>query len=325
MIDRRTFIANLAVSLGAAILDAGAQATKNRRVGFLSNGSRAAASPQEEAFRRSLRELGWVEGQNVAFEYRWAEGNPDRLPGLIAELVQSKLDVIVLAGTLAIRAAQKATTTTPVVFVLLTDPSALGFVSSLGHPGGNMTGVASEFEQLITKQLQLMKEALPGLSTVGLLHPSGETSLVLNAAEVAARRMELKFRRLNVATPEEFEAAFKALRNEAASAMLVLPSPYFSARRAQLIELAARHHVPACYEFRAYVEDGGLMSYGPDINAMFVRAASYVDRIMRGSKPGDLPIEQPSKFELVINLKTAKTLGLAIPQALLIRADEVIQ
>src|SRR5215813_9880728 len=179
MIDRRAFIATLSVSLGAAVLDVGAQATKIHRVGFLGNGVRK-ASPQDEAFRRALREMGWVEGQNVAFEYRWAEGNPDRLPGLVAELVQSRLDVIVVAGTLAIRAAQKATTTTPVVFVLLTDPSALGFVSSLGHPGGNMTGVASEFEQLITKQLQLMKEALPGLSTVGLLHPSGETSLVLN-------------------------------------------------------------------------------------------------------------------------------------------------
>jgi putative ABC transport system substrate-binding protein len=188
-----------------------------------------------------------------------------------------------------------------------------------------MTGVASQFEQLITKQLQLMKEALPGLSTVGFLHHSRETSVVLDAAEQAARRMAVTFRKLDVVGPADFEMAFKTLRAERNSAMLVLPSPYFAAARPQLIELAARYQVPACYEFKAYVEDGGLMSYGPGIDAMFARAASHVDRILRGAKPGDLPVEQSSKFELAINLKTAKALGIAIPQALLVRADEVIQ
>jgi putative ABC transport system substrate-binding protein len=322
--DRRTFIAALATLLVARLDDARAQPVK-RRVGFVSNGSQTAPSPQIDAFRGSLRDLGWIEGRNLEIEYRWAESDPDRLPALVAEFAKSKVDVIVLSGTQAIRAAQKTTPTIPVVFVLLTDPSALGFVPSLRHPGGNMTGVASQFEQLITKQLQLMKEALPGLSTVGLLHRSGETSVVLNAAEEAARRMDVVVRKLQVAGPTEFEAAFKKLRVEQDSAMLVLPSPYFAARRAQLIELAARYRMPACYEYRTYVEEGGLMSYGPGIDAMFARAATYVDRILRGAKPGDLPVEQPSKFELTVNLRTAKALGLVIPQALLVRADAVIE
>ena len=321
---RRTFMATLIASLLAAPGNVGAQATKVHRVGFLSNGSHTTVSPQEEALRRSLRELGWNEGQNIAFEDRWAEGNPDRLPKLIAELAAAKVGVIVLSGSQALRAA-KSVTTIPIVFVLLTDPSASGLVASLGHPGGNMTGVASEYEALITKQLQLLKEALPGLSAVGFLRRAGESAAVLISAETAARSLRLASRRLDVAGPDEFEGAFKALSRERHVAMLVLPSPYLSAHRAELIELAARYRLPACYEFRAYVAEGGLMSYGPNINAMFARAATYVDRILRGSKPGDLPIEQPSKFELVINLKTARTLAVAVPQALLARADEVIE
>ena len=281
-------------------------------------------SAQAEAFRRGLRELGWIEGQTVTIDYRWAEGNSDRLPALFGELVQAKVNVIVLAGTTAIRAAKEASAI-PIVFVSLADPVTSGYVPSLARPGGNMTGVASEFEQLATKQLQLLKEAIPNVSRVALLCRPEIAPAVLTAAEAAARKLGLTVRTLKVAEAAEFENAFKTARSERAGAIQVLPSPYFAAERARLAELAARYRLPAVYEFRNYVEDGGLMSYGPSIDEMFHRTASYVDRILKGAKPGDLPIERPTKFELVINLKTAKALGLTIPPSVLGRADQVIE
>jgi putative tryptophan/tyrosine transport system substrate-binding protein len=325
VVDRRAFIGCVAGGLLAMPFAARAQVAKSHRIGFLSNGNPTTPSSQVEAFRQSLRELGWIEGQNVTIDYRWAEGNSDRLPTLVAELVQAKVDVIVVGGNPAIRAAQNATRTIPIVFVVLTDPVTSGFVPSLARPGGNMTGLASEFEELITKDLQLLKEAVPDLSRVGLLYPSVVPAALLAAAETAARTLGLAARPLNVAGPAEFEDAFKMARSERAGAILVLPSPYFDAQHTRLIELAARYRLPACYEFRNYVRDGGLMSYGPSIDAMFARSASYVDRILKGANPGDLAIERPTKFELVINLKTAKALGLTISQSLLLRADEVIQ
>jgi len=320
--DRRTF-----VGATAALLAFAAEAQPARpRIGFLSNGSTATLSSQDEAFRRGLRELGWVDGQNVTLQDRWAEGDPERLPARIDELVRAKADVIVVSGSPAIRAVQKATSTIPVVFLMLTDPVAAGLVSSLARPGGNMTGLASQFEELITKQLQFLKEAVPNLSRVGLLRQSTNPSpLVLAAAETAARSLGLTTRNFPVTGVAEFETAFKSMRNERAGAVLVLPSPYFDAQRARLIELAAQYRLPASYEFRNYVRDGGLMSYGPSINEMYARLATYVDRILKGANPGDLAIERPPRFELVINLKTAAALGLTIPQSLLQRADEVIQ
>ena len=323
--DRRTFIGAAAALLSSVPHVARTQPAKLHRIGFLGNGSPTTLSSQYEAFRRSLGELGWIEGQNVTIENRWAEGNPDRLPALVAELVQAKVDVLVVSGSPAIRAAQKATRTIPIVFVVLTDPVAMGFMSSLARPGGNMTGVASQFEELIAKQLQLLKEAIPNLSRVALLHQSGLPTPVLAAAESAARSLGLAARTLNVAGPDEFENAFNVARGERAGAILVLPSPYFEVQRARLIELAARYGLPACYELGNYVRDGGLMSYGPSIDAMYARSATYVDRILKGANPGDLAVEQPSKFELVINLKTARALGLTVPPSLLQRADEVIQ
>jgi putative ABC transport system substrate-binding protein len=295
------------------------------RVGYLGNGKSTALSAQLEAFRRGLRELGWIEGQSVTIDYRWAEGNPDRLPALFGELVQAKVNVIVLAGAAAIRAAKEARSAIPTVFVSLADPVTLGFVPSLARPGGNMTGVASEFEELATKQLQLLKEAVPKISRVALLHRPEIAPAVLTAAEASARRLGLTVRTLKVAEVAELENAFKKARSERAGAIQVLPSPYFNAQRARLAELAARYRLPAVYEFRNYVEDGGLMSYGPSIDEMFHRTASYVDRILKGAQPGDLPIERPTKFELVINLRTAKALGLTIPPSVLLRADQVIQ
>jgi len=271
-----------------------------------------------------LRELGWIEGQTVTIEYRWAEGHRDRLPALAADLVLLKVDVIVVAGTPAIRAAKAATNTLPIVFVYLADPVTARLVRSLAHPGENITGVASEFEALITKQLQLLKETAPNVSQVALLHP-GTTPSILDAAQTAARSLGLTARAHKVTDLAEFESVFRTVRSENVGAIQVLPSPFFDGHRRQLIELAARYRLPAVYEFNNYVQDGGLMSYGPSINEMFRSAAGHVDRILKGAKPGDLPIERPTTFEFVINLKTAKALGLTIPPSVLGRADQVIE
>ena len=320
------FIHAVAGSLVAVPMIARAQKSSMPVIGFLGNGKTTTVPSQQlEAFRRVLRVLGWIEGHNMAIEYRYAEGNPDRLPALVTELVRAKVDAIMLAGPPAIRAARGATNTVPIVFVVLIDPVTAGFVQSLARPGGNMTGLASQFEELITKQLQLLKEAVPSLSRIALLHRSDGESAVLTAAETAARSLGLSVRPLSVAGLAEFESTFKIARNERADAIHVLPSPYFDAQHARLVELAAQYRMPACYEHRNYVQDGGLMSYGPSINEMYGRAASYVDRILKGAKPGDLAIERPTKFELVVNLGTAKALGLTIPQTLLARADEVIR
>jgi putative ABC transport system substrate-binding protein len=325
MKDRRTFIGSVAAFLSTLSFATQALPARTARIGFLGNGKPTIGFSLLEPFRRSLRELGWIEGQTVAIEDRWAEGNPDRLPALVVELVQAKVDVIVLSGYAAMRAAQKATSTIPIVFVVLTDPVTLGFVPSLARPGGNMTGVASQFEELIAKQLQLLKEAIPNLARVVFLYRPESPAAVLTAAETAARTLGLTARALNVAGVAEFENAFKVARSEHAGAIHVLPSPYFETQHAKLIELAAQYRLPACYELRNYVEDGGLMSYGPSLNEMFGRAASYVDRILKGANPGDLSIERPTRFELVINLKTAAALGMTIPKSLLQRADEVIK
>ena len=325
MMDRRSFLGTAAALLGSTPFSTGAQPAKVPRIGFLSNGSPTTGSSQVDAFRRGMRELGWIEGQTFAIEFRWADGNPDRIPALVDELVQAKVDVIFLSGPAAMSAAQKATRTIPIVFVLLTDPVVMGFVPSLGRPGGNMTGLASQFDELITKQLQLLKEAVPNLSRVALLRHSGASQTILKEAQSAARSLGLIARTFSVTNVAELDGAFKAARSERVGAVHVLPSPYLGAHRAHVIALAARYRLPAFYELRIYVEDGGLMSYGPSINDLYGRSASYVDRILKGAYPGDLAIERPARFELVINRKTAAALGLAIPQSLLQRADAVIQ
>jgi len=322
--DRRTFISAAAALLGGMSCIAGAQIRKPV-IGFLGNANATTGASQLDALRRGLRELGWIEGQNLTVTYRWADGHPNRLPALVAELVQAKPDVIVLSGAQSMRAAQKATSTIPVVFVLLVDPVAMGFVRSLARPGGNMTGLASQYEELITKQLQLLKEALPKLSRLAFLRHSEATPSIVAAAESTARTLGVVTRTLTVTTEAEFESAFKTARSERVDAVHVLPSPYLGARRARLIELAARYRLPACYEFSLFVRDGGLMSYGPSLDDLYGRSASYVDRILKGANPGELAIERPARFELVINRKTAKALDLTIPQSLLSRADALIQ
>jgi putative ABC transport system substrate-binding protein len=315
----------LTIGLLAAPLAADAQPIRIPRIGWLGNGSPAPGSPSLEAFRRGLQQRGWIEGQTVRIEYRWAEGNPDRFPALVADLARLKVDVIVLSGSAAIRAAKSATSTVPIVFVYLADPVTAGFVPGLARPGGNLTGVASEFESLITKQLELLKEVVPTLSRVAVLHRLEIAPAVLRAAEMAARGLGLTARPLKVAEVTELEPAFRTARSEGVGAIHVLPSPFFSIQRRSLIELAARYRLPAVYEFKEYVEDGGLMSYGPSINEMFRGSASHVDRILKGARPGDLPIERPATFEFVVNLRTAKALGLTIPPPVLTRVDQVIE
>jgi putative ABC transport system substrate-binding protein len=305
-------------------LAAGAQPAAIPRVGYLGNGSPPGGKPRE-AFVQGLRERGWIEGQTVTIEYRWAEGNPERLPALVAELVRARVAVIALSGTPAIRTARAATSTVPLVFVSLADPIQLGFVASLARPGGNATGLASQFEELVTKQLELLKETVPRLSRVAVLHHTQTAPAVVSEAETAASRLGLKARTLRVAGAAEFESVLGTARSESMEAIHVMPSPFFNANRRRLIELAAKHRLPAVYEFKDFVEDGGLMSYGPNMTEMFRGLAGYVDRILRGARPGDLPVERATKFELALNLKTARALGLTIPQSVLARADDVLQ
>jgi putative ABC transport system substrate-binding protein len=324
LMDRRAFIAGAAWLHGAAASAADSSAGRPPRIGFLGNANSVTGSSQREAFLRGLRERGWIEGQTMTVEYRWADGRLDRIAALVDELIEARVDVMALSGPVAIAAAQKATRTLPVVFVVLVDPVDRGFVKSLAHPGGNMTGLASQYEELVTKQMQLLKEALPRLSRLALLHHSASDPALLAAAGVAARSLGLVTTTLKVTDAAELAAAFEAARGERAEALHVLPSPSLGAQRATLIALAARHRLPAVYELRLYVADGGLMSYGPSIDDLYGRAATFVDRILKGASPGDLAIERPARFELVINRKTARALGLPLPRALLQRADEVI-
>jgi ABC-type uncharacterized transport system substrate-binding protein len=320
---RRIGLAVLFVLALAPLAHAQPRATP--RIGFLGAGGPAADSPQIEAFRRGLRDLGWVEGQSVVLEYRWAEGHPERLAALARDLVALKVDVIMTAGSVPIRAAKGATSTIPIVFVVLSDPVASGLVQSLARPGGNATGLASQFEELITKQPQLMKEALPGLSRLALLARVESSAEFISRAETAARGLGLSVRSLRVAALDEYENAFRTAQRERAGAIQVLPSPIFGAQHRTLVALAAKYRLPAIYEFRDYVAAGGLMSYGPSITAMFRGAATHVDRLLKGARPEDLPIERPTTFELVINVNTAKTLGLTISPEILGRADELIR
>ena len=324
MTSRRTFVT--ALLLGAArVPPADAQASKPARIGFLGNGSEATAAAQVEPLRRGLRDLGWIEGQSFVFEFRWADGRTERLQELAAELVRAKADVIVVSGPLAIAAAQQSTRTIPIVFVVLVDPVALGVARSLARPGGNATGLASQYEELVTKQLQLLAEAVPDLKRVAFLRHTSSSPSILKSAQSAARTLGLDVRTLEVTRELEFDGAFKTAKSAGVGAVLVLPSPYLAAQRARLVEAVARHRLPAFYELRFYVDEGGLMSYGPSGADLYGRSAAYVDRILKGAKPGELAIERPARFELVINQKTARALGLAIPKALLNRADALIE
>jgi putative ABC transport system substrate-binding protein len=327
--DRRTFICGVAGSLIITPLTAASQQPgKVYRLGYLSTPTRQSVERVVEALLRKLRELGWVEGQNLVIEYRWAEGNVERLPELAAELVRLKVDIIVAPAGSAALAAKNATSTIPIVTIFTGDPVELGLVTSLGRPGGNVTGTTfTPSPEIFAKQLQILKEAVPRVSRVAFLLNPADTSFApqIKEVEVAAQSLGLRLQRLEARGSGELDGAFAAMARERADALLVLAGSTFLAYRTKLAELAVKGRLPMMCSFREMVEAGGLMSYAVNMVDFIGRAAVYIDKILKGAKPADLAMEQPSNFELVINLKTAKALGLTIPQSLLLRADEVIQ
>jgi putative ABC transport system substrate-binding protein len=279
-----------------------------------------------EAFRQGLRELGYVEGQNIAIESRWTEGKDDRLPGLAADLVRSKVDVIVAETGAATRAAQQATRTIPIVMSTVNDPVGSGLVASLARPGGNVTGLTIMSPDLVGKQLELLKEVVPKVSRVALLrHPDNPASAAqLREAQAAAQALGVRLQTLEARSPQEIDDAFAAMTRERAGALLIIPDTLFWSQRRQIVELAVKRRLPSMRIGESYAEAGGLMSYGPSYLDLERRAATFVDKILKGANPADLPVELPTKFELVINLKTAKAIGLTIPHPLLQRADQII-
>ena len=323
--NRRAFLGSLAGVLLSAPLAAEAQpAGKMAKVGILIVGS--APDPLLEAFRRGLRDLGYIEDQTVVIAPRFAHGKPERYPALVGELLDLKVDVLVAGGGIAgARAATVATKTVPIVTPVMSDPVGSGLIVNLGHPGGNITGLSMLNTETTTKRLQLLREVFPNIARLAVLHdPRGEQAQ-LAVTETSAQRMGLQLQIFSALRPDEFETAFSMAKKARAEALLVLASGFFNAQRRRLVNLTVKYRVPAVYEHREFVDTGGLMSYGPNIADMYRRAAVLVDKILKGAKPGDLPVEQPTKFELVINLKTARALGLTIPPSLLQRADQVIE
>jgi putative ABC transport system substrate-binding protein len=330
MMNRRRFLQAVSVSVLAAPLAAAAaqQAGKVPRIGFLGVTSPSDRPSLLDAFRQGLRELGWVEGQNIAIDYRYAEGRLDRLPDLAAELVRLKVDIIVSFGTQGVTAARNATETIPIVMIAVRDPVGTGLIASLAHPGGNVTGVSgSPGLEIVAKQLELLKETVPKIRRVAILsNPTNAYhQLAIKEVTVAARSLGVRLQLLEARGPAEFDGAFAAMAAERVEALLVVSDVIFNNHRARLADLAARSRLPAAYGVRESVEAGGLMSYGTSFLDLHRRSAAYVDKILKGVRPADLPVEQPTKFELVINLKTARALGLTIPQSLLRQADQVIE
>ena len=295
------------------------------RIGILSI-SGSVFPARVEAFRRRLRELGYIEGQNIVFEYRYAEGKQDRFPELAAELVRLKVDVLVTAGTPAARAAKNATATIPIVFAGASDPVRTGIVSSLAQPGGNITGLSLMVPDLDGKRLELLKEAVPKVARVAFLwQPGGRGNLPLTRMEAAAKALGLKLLSLEVRSLDDFEGAFARAKKERAQALITTTGSRINTQQRQVLDFAAKNRLPAIYHYSEFVEAGGLMSYGPDNTDIWRRAADFVDKILKGAKPGDLPIEQPKKFEFIINLNAAKQIGLTISANVLARADRVIK
>ena len=318
----------LATFLLATVSPAEAQQPKKiPRIGVLSYNSASLQAPRVTVFREGLRELGYIEGQNITIEYRYADGKPDRLPALAAELVHLKVDVIVTLGTDATRQAKEATSTTPIVMTQDNDPVASGFVASLARPGGNITGLSTLAPELSGKRLELLKEVVPKVALVALLRDptSSGSAMNLKETEAAAQFLRVKLQSLEVSKPEDFDGAFQKITKGRAGALMNLGTPLFNRYRRRIVEFAAKSKLPAIYHRREFVEEGGLMSYDTSQSDRDRRAAIFVDKILKGAKPADLPVEQPMKFELIINLNTAKQIGLTIPQWTLMKADRVIR
>jgi ABC-type uncharacterized transport system substrate-binding protein len=324
---RRDFITFLAGGMTTWPLAGRAQQKAMPVIGYLSSGSPGQVAPWVAALRQGLGETGYVEGQNLAVEFRWAEGSYDRLPALAADLVGRKVDVIVAGGTPAALAAKSATPTIPIVFGGVGDPVGIGLVASLARPGGNLTGISEMATDLMSKRLELLSELVPQAGVIFLLvNPdNANTEPMMREVQEAGRTKGVQLPILKASNESEIEAAFGTLVQLHAGALIVVPDPFFSSRREQLVALASRHAVPAIYHLREFAAAGGLISYGASLTVVFRQAGVYAGRILKGAKPADLPVQQPTKFELVINLKTAQALGLTVLQSLRARADEVIE
>ena len=328
MMERRVFVTAVGMSLLAAPVGVVAQqAPRVPRVGYLFSFTPAEGSHLWEACRQGLRELGYVEGRNIVLEPRWAEGRYDRLPELAADLVRLKVDVIVVAATPGSRAVKAATSTIPIVIVAVGEPVKAGLVASLARPGGNVTGLGLLTSELSGKRLQLLADVLRNVPRVALLMNPGNPvhAVFLEETRVAAQSLGVQLQPLGARTPGEIEKAFDAATGGRATALIVFDDPAIWSYRTRIVALAAKRRLPVMYGYREFVDVGGLISYGPDRIDHYRRTANYVDKILRGAKPADLPIEQPTKFELALNLKTAKALGLTIPQALLLRTDHLVE
>jgi putative ABC transport system substrate-binding protein len=330
-VKRREFITLVGGAMAAAsvlrpLAARAQQAAKLPTIGFLGSGTLSTWSPWTAAFVQRLRELGWIEGRTVAIEIRWAEGRSERYAEIAAELVRLRVDVIVTSG-IAVAAAKQATSLIPIVFTVANDPLGTGLAASLARPGGNVTGLSAQSSELAGKRLELLREIIPGLRRLAAMGNAGSPSFELEIGEVqaAARTLGLEVAASGVRRAEDIESAFAALKERAEVLYVCGSDPLVVANRIRINTLAAAARLPTMHSGREYVEAGGLMSYGPSYSDLFRRAGDYVDKILRGTKPGDIPVEQPTKFELVINLKTAKALGLTIPESFLLRADEVIE
>lgn len=316
--------------LAAPLAAEAQQAGKRPSIGMLLPGAApppGQPNPLLDAFRGGLRDLGYVEGQNVVIEYRWSEGRDERFSDLATDLVRLNVAVIVTQLTPAVLAAKAATSTIPIVMAAMGDPVGMGVVASLARPGANITGLSLLDPDLDGKRIELLKEAVPGLRRVAILWSANDPGMTLafSRVEVAARALGLSLQSLAVREPGDFPRAFQAARAGRAEALIVTAQPFTLRHRTQILDLTANHRLPAMYTLRGFVDAGGLIAYGPNLADLFRRAATYVDKILRGAKPADLPVEQPTKFELLINLKTAKALGLTIQPSLLLRADYVIE
>ncbi|HEY9507316.1 MAG TPA: ABC transporter substrate-binding protein [Gemmatimonadales bacterium] len=326
--ERRTFLGMIAGGLLAAPLATEALQAKVWKLGYLDQGAAARSNPYVDGLKQGLHDLGWVEGRNIVFEVRFAEGKTDQLPGLAAELVRLKMDVIVTSTTPAALAAKRATATIPIVIGFTADPVGSGIVASLAHPGGNITGWTHSGLELRAKYLELLKEAVPDATRMGVLwDPANQVHRPsLRIIESAAQRLGVDLHLAGVQDPKEMERAFSALAEKGVQALVVFPDGMFQAQTPKILALAARYRLPTLYGLREYAELGGLMAYGANIAKMHRQiSASLVDKILRGARPADLPVAQPIEFDLLINLKTAKALGLTIPPSLLQRADQVIE
>jgi ABC-type uncharacterized transport system substrate-binding protein len=314
------------VLLAVAVIAEAQQPTKVARIGYLDNSTASGIAVLLDAFRQELSKLGWTEGKNITIEYRFAEQKPERLPELAADLVRLKVDLILVPSQPTALGAKKATSTIPIVMANAGDPVGAGLVASLARPGGNVTGFSSLNFQLNTKRLEILKDAVPKLARVGLLRPLGGSDLQLKELRPAAVALKLKLEEIETQPDAKgLESAFKAAKQKQVSAIMTITSRQFFAERKRLVELAGKYRLPAIYFQREFVDEGGLMSYGADFDDLFRKAAHYVDKILKGAKPADLPVQQATKFEFVINLKAAKQIGLTLSPEFLSRANQVIK